>query len=191
LSRRSTIEQAERAALGCILINNNSLDDIRRLVERSSFTSDDHGTIYEAMLELAADYKEIDLLTVLAVLRLRHPEREWTALVAGLIDGIPDVARAHHYAQIMYLGTGVGTIRQESPEDDPSLVAYAVWCPNLCGGGVIAETRADAIKEATKTGWKLVNKPVGPRWYCDECVAANCHDDRKLMIWGDEEDEWS
>ncbi len=95
--------EAERAVLGAVLIDNLALAVISPILRDSDFFLDTHRRIWTAIGELAARSAPIDLVTVRdeidrmgAIDRVGGP-----AYLASLVDGIPDVANAEHYARIV------------------------------------------------------------------------------------------
>jgi replicative DNA helicase len=95
--------EAERAVLGAVLIDNLALAVITPILKDSDFFLDTHRRIWTAVGELAARSAPIDLVTVRdeidrmgAIDRVGGP-----AYLASLVDGIPDVANAEHYARIV------------------------------------------------------------------------------------------
>ena len=96
-------ETAERAVLGAVLADANCFYRIVDTVRVDDFYGDAHRAIFEAFTRLAADNRDIDLLTATDQL-----ERSGTLTVAGgvayvasLAEGLPDPANVEHYAAIV------------------------------------------------------------------------------------------
>ncbi len=56
--------ESERSLLGSLLIDRDSVIKVSDIVSRSDFYDDNHGIIYEAILDLYKKNKPIDLVTV-------------------------------------------------------------------------------------------------------------------------------
>ncbi len=95
--------EAERAVLGAVLIDNLALATISPILRESDFFLDTHRRIYAAIGELAARSAAIDLVTVRDEIdRMGSIDRVGgPAYLSSLVDGIPDVANAEHYARIV------------------------------------------------------------------------------------------
>jgi replicative DNA helicase len=96
-------QEAERAVLGSVLIDNLSLAVVAPLLKEEDFFLDTHRRIFRAISELAARSSVIDLVTVREELdRDGSLDRAGgAAYLASLIDGIPDVLNVEHYAHIV------------------------------------------------------------------------------------------
>jgi replicative DNA helicase len=94
--------EAERSLLGAILLNPSVLDRVK--VQPVEFFLDRHRVIYSCMLAMKATEQVIDLVTVKdELVRLnKMGEAGGAAYVAALVDGIPDIANAEHYAKIIH-----------------------------------------------------------------------------------------
>ena len=94
---------AERAVLGAILIDNLTLSVVTPILKESDFFLETHRRIYRALQDLSARSSAIDLVTVREELdKSGAMERAGgPAYLASLIDGIPDVFNAEHYARIV------------------------------------------------------------------------------------------
>jgi len=94
---------AERAVLGAILIDNLTLSVVSPILKEADFFLETHRRIYRALLDLSARSSAIDLVTVREELdKSGAMERAGgPAYLASLIDGIPDVFNAEHYARIV------------------------------------------------------------------------------------------
>ena len=96
-------EAAERAVLGAVLADANCFYRVVDTVGGEDFYSEPNRLIFEAFKQLAADNRDIDLLTA-----TDQMERSGTlgsaggvAYVASLADGLPDPANVEHYAGIV------------------------------------------------------------------------------------------
>ena len=96
--------EAERAVLGAILVEPVALLSVMERLEEQDFYLDQHRMIYGACLTLQERGQAADLLTVTNHLREEGLlERVGgAALVSSLLDALPDVANADHYADIVF-----------------------------------------------------------------------------------------
>jgi replicative DNA helicase len=96
-------QDAERAVLGSVLIDNATLALVAPILKESDFFLDTHRRIYKSISDLAARSSVIDLVTVREELdRTGSIDRAGgQAYLASLVDGIPDVFNAEHYARIV------------------------------------------------------------------------------------------
>jgi replicative DNA helicase len=94
---------AERAVLGSVLINNNSFYRVLGTIDTPDFFKDAHRTIFATMRHLAEQSREIDLLTLKDELgkRAQLEQVGGSAYISSLVDGIPDVANVERYARIV------------------------------------------------------------------------------------------
>lgn len=94
---------AERAVLGSILINPDSLYRVIGIIDTADFFRDAHRTIFGTMRKIAEESREIDLLTVKEELA-KNAQLEkigGSAYISSLVDGIPDIANVERYAKIV------------------------------------------------------------------------------------------
>ena len=94
---------AERAVLGAIVIDNLTLSIVSPILKENDFFLETHRRIYRALTDLSSRSSAIDLVTLREELdRSGAMERAGgPAYLASLIDGIPDVFHAEHYARIV------------------------------------------------------------------------------------------
>jgi len=92
--------EAERAVLGCVLLDPSLLGTVSRIVEWRDFYDRKHRLAFAAVARLG---DRADLLTLEAQLR-----EDGTLVAAGgadyvasLVDGIPDIANVERYAEIV------------------------------------------------------------------------------------------
>lgn len=91
--------QAERALLGSIFKGGTAFDRVTPIVLPEHFFDDRNRVVFEAMVRMSG--VGIDLLTVAENLRQQGvlEKAGGVVYVAGLVDGVPDVANAHRYAE--------------------------------------------------------------------------------------------
>ncbi len=96
-------QEAERAVLGAVLLDNRLYDQAAQLLSEEDFHSEAHRRIFRKMEELSSESRAIDSLTVRELL-IRDGELDvvgGTAYVASLADGVPRTSNIVHYAQIV------------------------------------------------------------------------------------------
>ena len=95
--------EAERAVLGAILLDPTALLMVIEKLREEKFYVEAHRLIYAACIELHERAQAADLLTVTNYLReAGQLERVGgAAYLSSIIDSLPDVANAVHYAEIV------------------------------------------------------------------------------------------
>lgn len=95
--------EAERTILGCVLLENETLDHARDLIERDDFFLDSHKRIFDACLRLRFSQRRIDPITLQDELR-KAGELELVggpAFIGQLIDGVPRLSNVYEYCNIV------------------------------------------------------------------------------------------
>lgn len=95
---------AEQALLGSIMLRESSLHEVIETIRPKDFYSSKHAKIYEAMLELFADNKNIDLLSLSEKLTQLDAlsdigDEEY---LTEIVDTVPSAANIKHYAEIVH-----------------------------------------------------------------------------------------
>lgn len=122
----------EHALLGAILVDGSLYEQAAEL-QVNDFSLDSYRRIFRRMGDLAGIGQPIDLITVTAELE-RHRELErigGEAMVAGLIDGVPDCPNVAHYVKEIRLGldrkrAAKLTDQAQRLLDDPSVPTAAL-----------------------------------------------------------------
>lgn len=96
-------QDAERAVLGAVLVENRSLLDAAGKISSADFFLTEHGVIFSAMLALEDAKQPIDLITLTERL---HADQKLErvggpAYLASLADGMPRVSNVGHYVSIV------------------------------------------------------------------------------------------
>jgi replicative DNA helicase len=96
-------EEAERAILGAILLDNKAYKETAEGLRPEDFSLDSHRRIYSRMTDLAKSSRPIDMITLVDELDRR---KELEAIgdvgyVSGLVDGVPDRPSIEHYIRIV------------------------------------------------------------------------------------------
>jgi replicative DNA helicase len=95
--------EAERSVLGAILLDNHMLDMALDLLKPEDFFQNNHGRIFQEMIQLGERRQAIDLVTLTEQLR-RVGELEavgGAAYLSSLVDGVPRITNITHYARIV------------------------------------------------------------------------------------------
>jgi replicative DNA helicase len=110
---------AEKAVLGAILSDADSLTLIEGMLEAKHFFIDSHQKIYEAILQLSAAGESADIVTVAEKLRHNQIRDLGPAYLIDLTENCPVAQNLEHYARIvrnMYYRRGVIKVCQEVVE---------------------------------------------------------------------------
>ncbi len=96
-------DSAERALLGAIMIDNSSLESVSRVLQPSDFFQRSNAEVYRAILGVVAAGMNADLVTVVSELEntSRLEQAGGAANLSSLLDGVPRVANAEHYATLV------------------------------------------------------------------------------------------
>lgn len=94
---------AEKAVLGSVLLNKEALVNALEVIVPQDFYRRAHQLIFEAMMALSDDDKEIDTLTLTDYLKNHHQLADvgGTMYLAELAEATPSAAHVQHYAQIV------------------------------------------------------------------------------------------
>ena len=95
--------EAERCALGCMLLDADCILTVSELVRPKDFYSPDHEEVFEAILQLFERGQPVDIITVSEQLALRGTLDKTGGLpfLAAMADSVPTTANARHYAKIV------------------------------------------------------------------------------------------
>ncbi len=95
-------EDAEKSALGAILIDKDSISLISEMLRPSDFYNDTNGIIFSAMLSLYDDKKPIDVLTLTAELkRKKLLGPVGSSYLSELVNTVPTAANIEEYARLI------------------------------------------------------------------------------------------
>ncbi len=98
-------EEAEKAVLGAILINNNSVDEVMDILLYEDFHQPSHRKLFSSMIELVENGKPIDVVTLLEHLKdkdnIFKEDGGPAAYLAHLTSLVPSTANVVHYAKIV------------------------------------------------------------------------------------------
>lgn len=96
--------EAERALLGCILIDPDALHEVADRVEAGYFHAASHRAVYRAMRALDAGDVALDLVALAEALArgdAPEPENGWHSFLIGLLNVVPTSMNVAGYARIV------------------------------------------------------------------------------------------
>src|SRR5690606_21953710 len=95
--------EAERALLGALLMDADTLIDVRPILKASAFHDPVHRAIYDAIISLYDDRKPVDFVTVADTLRGNDSVAKsgGSAFLASLVADVPTASHAMGYAEIV------------------------------------------------------------------------------------------
>jgi len=108
--------EAEQAVLGAILIDGSILNTLAGSLDPEHFYKTSHGTLYQAMLELAASSRGIDNITLADHLKKRGVLSDvgGSAYLAELIAVVPGAANFKHHAAIITQKAKLRSLRTQA-----------------------------------------------------------------------------
>ena len=92
--------EAEQAVLGSLIYRNDLVTEIKAKLNVSDFSSQNHRSIYEAMLSLSESATPIDVITLSDKLDCKK-DNKMLALINGLDLSVPSSGDAVYYAKIV------------------------------------------------------------------------------------------
>ena len=97
-------EEAERSALGAVMLNKEALLDVTEEVKPEDFYNESHREIFDAIMNLYRENTAVDMLTVCEELNRRKALDMvgGRAYIATLTAEVPSTANAGEYAKIVY-----------------------------------------------------------------------------------------
>ena len=116
---------AEKAVLGCMLINNDSFSDILQYLTSDSFYDKSHSLIFNAMVSLYEKSIPIDSISLIEQLKKTKKLEDvgGAYYITGLSQEAPTAANAEYYAKIVREKETLRSIINTSIE--MSTLAYA------------------------------------------------------------------
>ncbi|PJC36726.1 replicative DNA helicase [Candidatus Peregrinibacteria bacterium CG_4_9_14_0_2_um_filter_53_11] len=104
-------EEAEKATLGSLLIDKNAIIKVADFLEHEDFYFDQHGMIYEAMLDLFAKHLPIDLKILVSYLE-DHGRLDTVGGASYIAELTADVPTATHVIQYGLIVKQKSTLRR-------------------------------------------------------------------------------
>ncbi|MGI9553358.1 MAG: replicative DNA helicase [Thermodesulfobacteriota bacterium] len=97
-------DEAEKAVLGAILIDNNSIHEVLEILLTEDFYKDSHRKIFNSMIDLEQNNKPIDVLTLYEYLKNKGnllEEVGGSSYLTYLTELVPSTMNVAHYARIV------------------------------------------------------------------------------------------
>lgn len=96
-------DEAEMSVLGAILIDKNAIVEIVAFLRPSHFYKDNHGKIFDCILELYEEREPVDLVTLSEKLKKKgfYKEVGGSTYLTELVNSVPTSANVEHYAKIV------------------------------------------------------------------------------------------
>lgn len=94
---------AEQSVLGCVLLENNALDEVQDVLHADHFYSDVHQLLYATVVKLRENGKAVDVVTLADELEERNQLAEigGAAYLMEILETVPYAAHVKHYAEIV------------------------------------------------------------------------------------------
>lgn len=95
--------EAEQAVIGACLLSGQAMNDVSAVLRPQNFYRPAHQVIFSAMVDLSAMRHPVDVITVSARLAetMKSDETGGPAYLSSILDMLPSVSNALHYAQIV------------------------------------------------------------------------------------------
>jgi hypothetical protein len=139
---------AEQRVLGSIMVDKNALNSVREILKPEDFFQVKHQLIYREMMVMNETLIPIELATVTDKLSPGQLESVGgPAYIASLVDGIPDVSHADHYAR---------AVKQCSQRRALIHAAHVMQQAALDG-----EEDADTIRDRAREAINAVQSSIG------------------------------
>lgn len=156
-------EQAERAVLGAIVVDNSRLDDVADTLEAEHFGRQHHALTYQAMLALHREAQPIDPLTLSAKLeQVGQIDTVTRSFLYQLGDGVPKGSHILAYAKV---------VRDK----------WTLRCLRDHGRRILAQAEADAasaadlLEQAEQEIYRLTQRAVKTDWVSAEELSAELY----------------
>lgn len=165
---------AERAVLGGVLVSPGLLESVEWLAPEAFFRAV-HGDVWRAMLALAEQGRQVDMLLLTS--ELRRQERldavGGPGYLAGLVDGVPRSSNVPYYAQLVQakadLRVALGQVEtlkrelEEDQEDVPARIAEAQATLETLAASRTGLSGMRAAEQLDTWGGYLDRVRTGPR----------------------------
>ncbi|NLC69688.1 MAG: replicative DNA helicase [Clostridiaceae bacterium] len=95
--------EAEQAVLGSMMLDNEAIPVVVEILKSDDFYRQDHGEIYEAILDLFNKAEPVDIVTVIEQLKSRGTLDKAGGLeyITNIAVSVPTTANVKHYASIV------------------------------------------------------------------------------------------
>ena len=96
--------EAEQSVIGSMLMDSRAIDTATEILTGEDFYAKQNGILFEAMKELNAERKPVDVVTLNAKLAEKQAPEEMQSpeFIRSILDAVPTSANVKYYAQIVY-----------------------------------------------------------------------------------------
>lgn len=96
--------EAEQSVIGSMLMDNDVIETAAETLTGEDFYAKQNGLLFDAMCELAAEHKPVDIVTLNDRLREKGAPEEMQSpeFIRSILDAVPTSANVKYYAQIVY-----------------------------------------------------------------------------------------
>ena len=96
--------EAEQSVIGSMLMDSHAIETASELLTGEDFYAKQNGILFEAMRELNAEHKPVDVVTLNAKLAEKQAPEEMQSpeFIRSILDAVPTSANVKYYAQIVY-----------------------------------------------------------------------------------------
>ena len=104
--------EAEKAVLGCMLINKNAMHKVLHHLDSSSFYENSHIIIFKAISDMFEQGKTVDSITLIDFLKKNKELKKVgdSYYITGLVEDAPSSENVEHYAEIVKQKQALRTI---------------------------------------------------------------------------------
>ena len=96
--------EAEQSVIGSMLMDSRAIETATEILTGEDFYAKQNGILFEAMKELNAERKPVDVVTLNAKLAEKQAPEEMQSpeFIRSILDAVPTSANVKYYAQIVY-----------------------------------------------------------------------------------------
>ena len=96
--------EAEQSVIGSMLMDSHAIETATEILTGEDFYAKQNGILFEAMKELNAERKPVDVVTLHAKLAEKQAPEEMQSpeFIRSILDAVPTSANVKYYAQIVY-----------------------------------------------------------------------------------------
>ena len=96
--------EAEQSVIGSMLMDSHAIETATEILTGEDFYAKQNGILFEAMKELNAERKPVDVVTLNAKLAEKQAPEEMQSpeFIRSILDAVPTSANVKYYAQIVY-----------------------------------------------------------------------------------------
>ena len=79
-------EKAEKAVLGCMLLNKDAVSKATQILTKESFYDNNNQIIFESIIELSDTQQNVDSLTLIDLLTRKNFKKSWRYILYNWIN---------------------------------------------------------------------------------------------------------